>query len=122
MAKRLDEGTRTELLTRLEALLEQLRGQRRTMTYLEVADHLAVPGPHRIHKTTRLLELLLKRDVAAGRVPRSALVVSRAGRGRPAAGFFDRARRLGIFDGQGAAEFHDELLRQLYAGPLEGPS
>lgn len=114
MAKRLDADTQARLFAALEFLLEQLRVQRRTMTYLEVADHLAMPGPYRIHKTTRLLELLLKQDVERGLAPRSALVVSRAGSGRPAEGFFDRARRLGIWDGHDPGDFHDELLSRLF--------
>lgn len=114
MSTRLDAETQSRLLAELESLLEQLRTQRRTMTYLDVADHLAVPGPHRIHKTTRLLELLLKQDVEDGRVPRSALVVSRIGRGRPAAGFFHRARGLGLWDGVDPARFHDALVARLF--------
>jgi len=120
MSKRLDQATQARLLASLESLLERLRSQRRTLTYLEVADHLAVPGPHRIHKTTRLLEQLLEQDIAEGRVPRSALVVSRRGHGLPAPGFFDRARRLGVFDGRGPEDFHDfheRLLRQLFDLP-----
>jgi len=117
MAKRLDAGTQARLYSALGLLLEQLRVQRRTMTYLEVADHLAVPGPYRIHKTTRLLELLLKEDVELGVAPRAALVVSRAGSGRPAEGFFDRARRLGIWDGHDPERFHDALLNRLFEEP-----
>jgi hypothetical protein len=114
MAKRLDAESQGRLLCALEAVLEQARVQRRTLTYLEVADQLAVPGPQRIHKTTRLLEILLKQDVENGRIARSALAVSRVGRGRPAAGFFDRARRLGIWDGQDPDGFHDRLLERLF--------
>ncbi len=114
MAKRLDPETQARLCSALECLLDQLCVQRRTMTYLEVADHLAVPGPYRIHKTTRLLELLLKQDVEQGVAPRSALVVSRAGSRRPAEGFFDRARRLGIWDGHDPAGFHNALLNRLF--------
>jgi len=114
MSKRLDGDRQAELLRALESLLERVRSEGRTLTYLEVADHLAVPGPHRIHKTTRLLEILLKQDVQQGRAPRSALVVSRTGSGRPASGFFDRAERLGLYDGRSPDAFHDSLLRQLW--------
>jgi hypothetical protein len=116
MSKRLDADCQADLLRALASLLERLRSEGRTLTYLEVADHLAVPGPHRIHKTTRLLEILLKQDSQKGRVPRSALVVSRRGSGRPAIGFFERAQRLGLFDGQSPDEFHDHLLGQLFRG------
>jgi len=86
------------------------------MTYLEVADYLAVPGPCRIHKTTRLLETLLKQDVVDGVAPRAALVVSRNGSGRPAAGFFDRLGHLGLWDGDNPDSFHDALLDRLFDG------
>lgn len=106
---------REAYLRRLAALLEQARVQRRTLTYLEVADALAMPGPKRIHKTTRLIEILLKRDAQAGRPLRAALVTSRARPGLPAEGFFDRARRLGLFDGRDPEGFHDRLLEALFA-------
>lgn len=100
----------------LAAVLDQARVQRRTMTYLEVADALAMPGPKRIHKTTRLIERLLKRDFEAGHPIRAALVVSRTRPGLPAEGFFDRARRLGLFAGGDVKAFHEALLRELFEG------
>jgi len=112
--ERLDAETQASLLSSLEALLEQLRDQRRTMTYFEVADRLAVPGPHRIHKTTQLLEILLEQDIERGLPPRSALVLSRNGSGRPAAGFFDRAGQLGLSDGGDSKRFHEALLARLF--------
>jgi hypothetical protein len=115
MGARLDADQRTRYLQRLAAVLDAARVQRRTLTYLEAADALAMPGPQRIHKTTRLLEILLKQDAERGRPLRAALVVSRAGQGLPAAGFFDRARRLGLFDGEAPEAFHRRLLRQLFA-------
>lgn len=103
------------LLARLAAVLDEARVQRRTLTYLEVADALAIESPQRIHKTTRLIEILLKRDHEAGRPIRSALAVSRGRGGRPAPGFFDRAKRLGLFDGTDPEDFHDRLLAELFA-------
>lgn len=108
---------REDLLQRLAALLDRARVQRLTLTYLEVADALAIPGPRRIYKTARLVERLLKRDVEAGRTPRAALVTSRARRGLPAPGFFDRARRLGLHDGSDPEGFHAGLLEALFAEP-----
>lgn len=105
---------REAYLEHLANLLDQARIQRRTLTYLEVADALAMPGPQRIHKTARLIEILLKRDVEAGRPPRAALVTSRARTGLPAPGFFDRARRLGLYDGEAPEDFHRGLLQQLF--------
>lgn len=91
------------------------------MTYLQAADALDVAPPHRIHKTTRLVEMLLKADVEAERPPLAALVVSKARGGLPAPGFFDRARRLGLFAGDDPARFHDRLLRRLFDG-TNGPA
>lgn len=102
---------------RLRAVLEQARRERRTLTYLQAADALGVAPPHRIHKTARLVEMLLKEDAEAGRTPIAALVVSKARGGLPAPGFFDRARRLGIYDGDDPAAFHDGLVTTLFNDP-----
>ena len=102
-------------LEQLAELLARARRQQRTLTYLEVADALGMPGPGRIHKTTRLLETLLARDAQAGRPLRAALVVSRTGSGRPARGFFERAQQLGLHDGHDPEGFHARLLAQLFA-------
>ncbi len=101
-------------LERLRAVLERCRRERRTLTYLQVADALDVKPPHRIHTTARLIEMLLKADVDAGRAPLAALAVSRARGGLPAPGFFHRARRLGIYSGDNPAEFHQRLLSRLF--------
>lgn len=114
MSKRLTPAETERLLDRLAVVLDRARREKRLITYLEVADALDVPGPHRIHKTTSLLETLLKRDAEAGRPLRAALAVSRARSGRPAPGFFDCARRLGLSVGADEDEFHDRLLAQLH--------
>jgi len=102
-------------LERLRAVLEQARFRCGTLTYLQVADALDIPPPHRIHKTVRLIERLLKIDVDAGRVPVAALAVSKARGGLPGPGFFDRAERLGIYSGDDPESFHGHLLSRLYA-------
>lgn len=107
-------SAREAQLERLRAVLERARAERRTLTYLEAADAVMVEPPHRIHKLARLVEILLKQDVQAGRTPLAALVVSRARAGLPAPGFFDRAGRLGIFDGGDATAFHRALLERLF--------
>lgn len=115
MPKTITGDERERLLVQLGGVLDEARRLRRTLTYLQLADALAIEAPQRIHKTTRLLEILLKRDAEAGRPLRAALAVSRAGGGRPAAGFFDRAHRLGLFDGQDSHAFHQRLLDELFA-------
>jgi hypothetical protein len=106
---------------RLRAVLERARRERRTLTYLQAADALGVAPPHRIHKTARLVEMLLKEDAEAGRPPLAALVVSKARAGLPAPGFFDRARRLELFDGDDPAAFHRRVLTELFDVPDTDP-
>lgn len=110
------------LLQHMEAVLDEHAARRQSLTYLELADRVAMPGPQRIHRTTRLLEKLIRRDLAAGRPIRAALAVSRAGSGLPAPGFFDYAQRLGIYDGSSGRErFHQSLLQQLYGQASTDP-
>ncbi|MBY6203302.1 hypothetical protein [Halomonas denitrificans] len=99
---------------RLRAMLEQARQERRTLTYREVADALRVEAPHRIHRVTALVEGLFEADAAAGRPSAAALVVSRVRNGRPAPGFFEHARRLGLYRGDDPDAFHDALLAGLF--------
>ncbi len=113
--KRIEPDQVPEWLDRMEALLEQARLQRRTLTYLRIADELALPGPYRIHKTTQLIERLLRRDADLGRVPLAALAVSRARPGLPAPGFFESARRLGLHDDSPDDRYHQQLLDALFS-------
>lgn len=122
MTKSLTGDERERVLQRMAGVLDEARRLRRTLTYLQLADALAIEAPQRIHKTTRLLEILLKRDAEAGRPLRAALAVSRTGAGRPAAGFFERALRLGLFNGENPEDFHDRLLEQLFAATEPGDS
>lgn len=110
----LGEREREHYLERMRSVLDQHARQQQTLTYLELADAVAMPGPQRIHRVTRLLEILMKEDGSAGRPIRSALVVSRLGRGLPAEGFFDRARRLGLFDGLDPEDFHRRQLTAVF--------
>ncbi|WP_203594774.1 hypothetical protein [Wenzhouxiangella limi] len=116
MATRLTQSEREKYLASIGAVLDQQARRQQTLTYLELADAVAMPGPQRIHRVTRLLEILMQRDATAGRPIRSALAVSRVGQGLPAAGFFDRAARLGLFDGKDPAGFHRRQLEALFAG------
>jgi len=114
MAKPVTASQREELLGRVSSVLDRQARKQQTLTYLELADAVAMPGPQRIHRITRLLEILMKQDCLANRPLRSALVLSRVGNGLPADGFFDRAVRLGVFDGADAAGFHRRELDALF--------
>ncbi|MFP4335712.1 MAG: hypothetical protein ACOC0Q_00485 [Wenzhouxiangella sp.] len=116
MTRRLSDSEQTQLLARMRSVLDDHARRGQTLTYLELADAVAMPGPQRIHRATRLLERLMKEDAETGRPLRSALVVSRVGNGLPAAGFFDRARRLGLFDGEDPSAFHRQQLLGLASG------
>lgn len=109
----LDREQTEALLARVADVLERRLPRGQTLTYLELADAIAMPAPHRIHRTTCLLEILLQRDAAAGEPIRAALVVSRVGGGLPAHGFFDCAKQVGLFGGDDAAAFHQALLQEL---------
>ena len=90
----------------LAALEEALKGQARLgrpIGYLALAGRLARPGPQRIHRLTHALEVLVRRDHAAGRPLLAALAVGRSG--IPGRGFFQLLRELGRHQGadQGAA-------------------
>jgi len=117
----MNTDSRQRELERLRVVLEQARREQRTLTYLQAADAIGIMPPKRIHKLTRLVEILLKLDSDAGRLPLAALVVSRARGGLPAPGFFDRARRLGLYDGGDPAQFHADLLESLFRNSSQFP-
>ncbi len=70
-----------------------------TVTYRELAQRVAFPGPHSIHRLTLLLEELVREDHAAGRPLLAALAVSRAQNGIPGRGFFQLLNELGRYPG-----------------------
>ena len=87
------------LAARLRAVLRLQAGRGRSLTYQELALAAEVAPPHRIHRVTLALELLIREDHAAGRPLLAALAVSRAGDGVPGRGFFELLRALGRYDG-----------------------
>ena len=101
-----------------QALLDcALAGER--VTYNDLAQRVDVPGPHRIHRLTERLEVMIREDHAAGRPLLAALAVSRSqqdaqGNGIPGRGFFQLLAELGRYGGpdQGpaAADAHAEEL------------
>lgn len=103
----------------LRRLLEDIAAGGSTRTYQQVARALALKPPHSIHRLAVALEELMDEDAAAGRPLLPVVVVSRAGPGLPAAGFFTHAARLGRYRGQpengAAAAFHAEELAAVHA-------
>lgn len=99
----------------LSAYLDTLAREGRTATYQEAALALGLEPPQTIHRLVLALEASMSEDVAAGRPLRAASVVSRAGAGLPARGFFAHARTLGRYDGPetgaDARAFHAAELR-----------
>ena len=70
-----------------------------TITYRDLAQRVAFPGPHAIHRLTLLLEEMTRADHAAGRPLLAALSVSRAQGGIPGRGFFQLLGELGRYEG-----------------------
>ena len=86
------------------------------ITYNELAYAATIPAPHRIHKLTLWLEMILEDDYRSAKPLRAAWVVSRQRGQIPAPGFFMKCYDLGFYDGpvsgEQAADFHQQLLVQ----------
>ncbi|NIA68171.1 hypothetical protein HBA54_06165 [Pelagibius litoralis] len=70
-----------------------------TISYRDLAQRVAFPGPHSIHRLTLLLEHMIREDHDAGQPLLAALAVSRAQNGMPGRGFFQLLTELGHYDG-----------------------
>ena len=109
----------TEWQRRGQMALASAVQSRSLITYAELADTAALPGPQRIHQLTMWLEDLMRHDHHAGNALRAAVVISRNRAGLPAPGFFILCRNLGIYNGpdQGddAALFHRDMLARLFS-------
>ena len=83
------------------------------ITYDDLAKAVAVPPPHRIHKLTNYLEVLIEQDIAQGAPIRAAVVISKI-RGLPAPGFFDTLDRCGMaYDKTNKLAAHHKWLTAL---------
>jgi hypothetical protein len=71
----------------------------RPITYQALAKALDLSPPNTIHQLTMALERLIAEDAAAARPLIAALVISKARGGLPAPGFFECAKRVGVFHG-----------------------
>ncbi len=97
-----DGNTAQTIAPRLREHLRRVAEQRLPVNYQEVAEALGLTPPKTIHRVTEALEHLMTEDAAADRPFIAAIVISKAGAGLPAPGFFDCAARLGRFDGDAA--------------------
>lgn len=99
-------------LTELEVALKGRARLGRPIGYLELAGELAMAGPHRIHRLTQALEVLARRDQAAGRPLLATLAVGRSG--IPGRGFFELLGTLGAYrgpqEGDEARRWHAQAL------------
>lgn len=100
----------------LTARLALLAAHRQTISYGALAKELTIAGPGAIAKLTLALEQLMQIDAAAHQPFRAALVVGRLNNDLPAAGFFQKARALGVYHDTDPVEFvrnqRDALWRQ----------
>jgi hypothetical protein len=94
-----DETEDQRLLAKLRAALLDCARSGETITYNDLAQRTAFPGPHAIHRLTGLLEEMIREDHAAGRPLLAALAVSRAQNGIPGRGFSQLLAELGRYDG-----------------------
>jgi hypothetical protein len=69
------------------------------ITYQALAQALELSPPNTIHQLTVALECLIEEDATAARPLIAALVISKARGGLPAPGFFECAKRAGLFHG-----------------------
>jgi hypothetical protein len=102
----------TLFLTELEEALKARARLGQPIGYLELAGTLAMAGPQRIHRLTQALEVLARRDHAAGRPLLATLAVGRSG--IPGRGFFQLLQRIGGYrgpdEGVEARRWHGEAL------------
>jgi len=111
------------LIATLRAALTACAVAGETITYRDLAQRVAFPGPHSIHRMTELLEVMIREDHASERPLLAALAVSRAqknvkGNGIPGRGFFQLLTELNRYDGpdqgaEAAAHHAGELVAAL---------
>jgi len=99
---------------RVRASLEQVARRRVPITYQALAKALQLLPPNTVHQLTVTLEHLMEEDAAVGHPLIAALVISKARGGLPCPGFFDCARRVGLYsgtvDGPEAWAFHASVF------------
>ena len=86
------------------------------ITYNALAAAAQMTGPYKIHRLTLWLEEMMVEDYRNGRPLRAAVVISKAGGGLPARGFFEKAEELGLkFETADRARHYQNYLQTVYA-------
>lgn len=88
------------LQQRIREHLCEIAENAQPITYQALAMALELSPPNTIHQLTVALECLIEEDAAAARPLIAALAISKARGGLPAPGFFECAKRVGLFHGQ----------------------
>jgi len=110
-----------DLAGRVRAHLRDLPDDQATITYGALARSLGLWMPGSVRRVTQALETTMREDAAQNRPFIAARVISRAGDGLPAKGFFDLARTLsrGPRDGESERDFHAREISRLTARLLK---
>jgi len=87
------------LQQRIREHLHKIATNTQPVTYQALAKALELSPPNTIHQLTVALECLIEEDANAARPLIAALVISKARGGLPAPGFFECAKRFGLFHG-----------------------
>lgn len=84
---------------RLREHLCEIAKKAQPVTYQALAKALVLSPPNTIHQLTVALENLIEEDAATARPLIAALVISKARGGLPGPGFFECAKRVGLYHG-----------------------
>jgi hypothetical protein len=85
------------LASPLRELLASTPSSALPITYQQAANALGLSPPRTIQRVAQALEQLMREDAAAQKPFIATLVISRSGKGLPAAGFFELAVELGRY-------------------------
>ncbi|WP_434986374.1 hypothetical protein [Vreelandella zhaodongensis] len=99
------------LASPLRELLASTPSSALPITYQQAANALGLSPPRTIQRVAQALEQLMREDAAAQKPFIATLVISRSGKGLPAAGFFELAVELGrypAFPSQQEAFYYSE--------------
>ncbi len=93
------------MMQSLTLRLAELAAGGQTITYGQLARDLGLTGPATIARLTAALEATMEKDAAQNHPVRAVVLSGRLAKDLPAQGFFDKATKLGRYQGQDAAEY-----------------